>query len=301
MGLPFALYLLLSQSRLEMQSAQAHLLAGGRRLHLHHGPIDLIIEAFGRGRENAYQLATKRFQTVLEELVAELPALRQPADNSRAFTGPVANRMHLGVIPFLPTFITPMAAVAGAVADEILSVMAKVPDLSKIYVNNGGDTAFYLTPGEQISAVIAAPKAGKINVRWEDPCRGIATSGWRGRSHSFGIADAVCIVAANAATADAAATLIANAVDLPDHPEIKRLPAHELLPDSDLKDRLVTTDVGVLSSLDCVEALDKGEEYSNLLLNRNIISGALLMLNNQQRAVGASSFISQANGDLTHA
>ena len=48
--------------------------------------------------------------------------------------------------------------------------------------------------------------------------RGIATSGWRGRSFSLGIADAVTVLAATAAEADAAATMIANAVDLPGHP-----------------------------------------------------------------------------------
>ena len=50
--------------------------------------------------------------------------------------------------------------------------------------------------------------------------RGIATSGWRGRSFSLGIADAVTVLAATAAEADAAATVIANAVDLPGHPAI---------------------------------------------------------------------------------
>ena len=34
------------------------------------------------------------------------------------------------------------------------------------------------------------------------PHRGVATSGWRGRSHSLGIADSVTVVARNAAAAD---------------------------------------------------------------------------------------------------
>ena len=41
------------------------------------------------------------------------------------------------------------------------------------------------------------------------PVRGVATSGWRGRSHSLGIADSVTVLAATAAMADAAATVIA--------------------------------------------------------------------------------------------
>ena len=50
----------------------AHLLPDGR-LHLNHGPIDLIVEAFGaRGDvQTAYGRASDRFATILEELVAE--------------------------------------------------------------------------------------------------------------------------------------------------------------------------------------------------------------------------------------
>ena len=81
----------------------------------------------------------------------------------------------------------------------------------------------------------------------DDPARGIATSGRHGRSFSLGIADAVTVLARTAAQADAAATIIANAVDLPGHPAILRCPAHDLQPDSDLGARLVTRDVGDLS------------------------------------------------------
>ena len=78
-----------------------------------------------------------------------------------------------------------------------------------------------------------------------DPVRGIATSGWRGRSFSLGIADAVTVLAATAAKADAAATIIANAVDLPNHAAITRVPAREIAPDNDLGERLVTRAVGI--------------------------------------------------------
>ena len=88
--------------------------------------------------------------------------------------------------------------------------------------------------------------------------RGVATSGWRGRSFSLGIADAVTVLATNAAPADAAATLIANAVDLPGHPAVTRVPARELAPDSDLGDRLVTQGVGPLSPREIAGALEAG-------------------------------------------
>ncbi|HER26599.1 MAG TPA: UPF0280 family protein, partial [Rhodospirillales bacterium] len=59
---------------------EASILADGRRLHLHEGPIDLIIEAIGPGRQDAYDLAVGRFRGLLQELVHELPELRLAAD-----------------------------------------------------------------------------------------------------------------------------------------------------------------------------------------------------------------------------
>src|SRR4051812_35317460 len=60
----------------------ARMLPDRRRLHLQHGPIDLVIEAFGDPAEvrRAYGQAWARFGAVLPELVAELPLLRRVAD-----------------------------------------------------------------------------------------------------------------------------------------------------------------------------------------------------------------------------
>ena len=140
-----------------------------------------------------------------------------------------------------------MAAVAGSVADEIMAAICADADLDKAYVNNGGDIAIHLAPGSEMRAAIAGTGhafADRLAIRAADPVRGIATSGWRGRSFSLGIADAVTVLAKDAAAADAAATLIANAVDLPGHSAIIRQPANELSPDSDLGERLVTTASG---------------------------------------------------------
>ena len=264
------------------------MLPDGRRMHLHHGPIDLIVEAWGADREAAYRQAAQRFQNLLQELVDELPMLRSPRDDTHIFKGAVARRMHDAVSPFSDVFVTPMAAVAGAVADEILSVMVSAGRLEKAYVNNGGDAAFYLTDGEQVEAALAPPMAGIITVSAEAPYRGIATSGWRGRSHSLGIADAVSVVAETAAAADVAATLVANAVDLPGHVAIIRQPACELAPDSDLGAREVTTDVGILSAAEIERALARGTEFAEVLRDGGHIAGALLMLNDELRQVGAT-------------
>ncbi len=269
-----------------MQGAQSRLLEDGQRLHLHHGPIDLIIRAWGTGQAEAYNKATMRFTNLLEELVEELPQLRLPCSNERQFQLPTACRMQKAVRCFLPKFITPMAAVAGSVADEILSVMKRQKGIDKIYVNNGGDSAFYLSDGQSIKAMIASDSDAQIEIGYNDPFRGIATSGWRGRSQSLGIADSVSVVANNAAMADAAATMIANHVTLPLHAAIETVSANEIFPDSDLGEQLVTIAVGKLSDLEVDRALLGGEKLATQYLNEGLIGGAMIMLKGQNRVIG---------------
>lgn len=261
-----------------MKGPQTAWLADGR-LHLHHGPIDLIIECNGAGAPDAYAAAVKRFETILPELAEELPALR--AEGAALF-GPVARRMAAAVRPFASGFITPMAAVAGAVADEVIHVIAST-GARRAYVNNGGDVSLLLSPGEHFTAVMPH---GRARIGHETPVRGVATSGWRGRSWSFGIADSVTVLARTAAMADAAATMIANAVDLPDHPAIERRPARELSPDSDLGARAVTTAVGPLSREDAAEAVAAGADYATALLRSGLIHAAVISMNDACQIIG---------------
>ncbi|MBY8977860.1 UPF0280 family protein [Rhodobacteraceae bacterium NNCM2] len=265
---------------------QASLLPDQRRLHLNHGPIDLIIEVFGADRRACYAQAVARFETILTELVAELPALRRPVAEGADFSGRTARRMQQATRRFDGVFITPMAAVAGAVADEMLAATIAGHEVPKACVNNGGDVAFHLTPGESAEALGAA---GPVVIGFADRPRGLATSGWRGRSHSLGIADAVTVAARNAATADAAATLIANAVDLPGHPAIRRAPACELSPDSDLGARLVTTDVGPLTPAEAGEALEAGAALARSLIARGLIDQVSLTLAGQTLIAAADN------------
>ncbi|MEO4000951.1 UPF0280 family protein [Mesorhizobium sp. CAU 1732] len=290
-----------------MDGPQAAMLTDGRRLHLNHGPIDLIIEAFGDPAEcaAAYTQAKDRFDTVLTELVTELPQLRKPAAmRQRPFQGPTARRMEQAVCRLADRFITPMAAVAGSVADEVLAAMIQGRTLDRAYVNNGGDIAVFLSQGAEMKAAIAGTGHGmgdRITIRSTDPVRGVATSGWRGRSHSLGIADAVTVLARDAAAADAAATLIANAVDLPGHPAIERKPAHELAPDSDLGDRLVTTAVGVLSSNDVAEALRNGLVVAEEFVSRGLIVSAALFLDGQSHLAGTLAAVPTKTIEEAHA
>ncbi|MCO5081991.1 MAG: UPF0280 family protein [Rhizobiaceae bacterium] len=294
-----------------MSGPQISWLPDGRRLHMNHGPIDLIVEAFGDAAEvrAAYGQAAARFETILAELVAELPMLRSAAGTTpRGFRSRVAQRMDDAAAHLVADahgygkslFLTPMAAVAGAVADEMLAVMVSGRGLEKAYVNDGGDIAIHLSPGADMKAAIAGTAHGledRLTVRFADPVRGMATSGWRGRSFSLGIADAVTVLARTAAEADAAATVIANAVDLPNHPAIARRPACELAPDSDLGERLVTTAVGHLSREERAAALDAGLATADELRRSGLIDAAALFLGDDARLSGmpAESLVSPAD------
>lgn len=266
----------------------------GNRLHLNHGPIDVVLQGWGdpRALEQGYAAVADRFPAILPELCAELPALRAP---DAALHGPVALCMAAAAAPFRPAFITPMAAVAGAVAEEILRAFLR-PGITRAYANNGGDIALHLDPGESLTCAIAARPGmtDRLTIRHADPVRGIATSGWRGRSHSLGIADAVTVLAATAPMADAAATMIANAVDLPGHPAITRRPARDLAPDSDLGPRRVTTAVAPLDPAGIAAALDAGEAAARAFRQQGLVEAAALFLHPELRILGPFALTAQS-------
>ena len=324
------------------------------RLHFQHGPIDLILVAWGPEPEcrAAYGQAWAAFRPVLDDLAAVLPLLRTPVawesgpptledhppgvdgpptpvaetpergptvrrravgpfslcglirnhgtdpapagwGSTPPFShgpshGPVADRMIRAAAAHAPAFVTPMAAVAGAVADHVLAAMVAGRRLGRAYVNDGGDAALWLASGAEITAAGGPDLSARIAVRHDSPVRGIATSGWRGRSHSLGIADAVTALARTAAEADVAATLIANAVDLADHPAIRRRPARDLAPDSDLGARPVTVAVGPLTEAEVARALAAGRAVAGAMRRRGLIEGAALWLGGQVETVGTT-------------
>jgi hypothetical protein len=285
-------------------STQAALLPDGRRLHLQHGPIDLVIQAWGAPGEvaSAYRQAVTAFQTVLPDLVSELALLRRalPPDQMAvrpAAKGGVAQQMIAACWPYRAGFITPMAAVAGAVADHVLRAMLAGRDIARAYVNNGGDIALSIEPGETLDCglvtdLLTPQLAGKMHLTSAMRIGGIATSGAPGkgsggRSFSLGIADAVTILARDAAAADAAATVIANTVDLPGHPLIERVTASSLDPDSDLGQLLVTRSVPRLAPDEVATALERGRSVAEALCRSGMIEAVILALQGEIRLCGA--------------
>ena len=270
------------------------------RWHFQHGPIDLIIGADGDAAavDAASERAWVRFQTVLSELVGELRWLRSPVEEAASVRGPVARRMVEACWPHRKQFITPMAAVAGGVADELIGFFSDEPGVTRAYVNNGGDISLHLAPGQcyrvglyadlgRIKRREGSALDGDLEVTGEMRVRGVATSGWHGRSFSLGIADSVTVLAATAAQADAAATMIANEVSV-DDVTIVRKPACELKDDTDLGERLVTVDVGRLPEHKIAEALERGAVHARRLCELGIVEGSVLWLQGNVRVVGSA-------------
>lgn len=277
-------------------------LADGR-WHFQHGPIDLLIQADGDASAcaAAIERAWHRFDGLLDDLSAELSSLRTDARTLLArghrFESPVARRMLIAVAPFaerFDLFVTPMAAVAGAVAEHLIEQF-DVAGVRRASINNGGDIALHLTAGAEYRVGIVADAYDHMLHRqpvldahlvadFGSGLRGIATSGWRGRSQSLGIADAVTVLAATAAMADAAATMIANRVDV-DDPAIERQAANRLRDDSDLGDRLVTVAVGGLSREQIDLALQRAVEFARTLAQSGLIGAAALCLQQHWRTV----------------
>ncbi len=281
---------------------QAALSSNGRKLHLQHGPIDLIIEVDGSpsARAAAHRAACRGFDGLLAELVAELPLLRTAlgAGQPPSPSGAVAGRMVAAVAPHRhEELVSPMAAVAGAVADEVGSALSAAAPLDRWFVNNGGDIAFGLAPGQRYcTGLVVDPRhataAATITIDADSDVRGIATSGRLGRSFSLGIADAVTVLAPTAAAADAAATLIANHVDPGPHAAITRRPAVELDPDSDLRDRLVVIEVGDLTGAEIHDALTRGLVRAESYVEQGHIAAAVLHLAGQVAATSATPLTS---------
>jgi ApbE superfamily uncharacterized protein (UPF0280 family) len=272
----------------------SHELPQGRR-HFQHGPIDIIAYAEGDPSSvaQAHETAWHRFGQILPELVQELADLRKPVQGAGTFKGPIAQSMWQACKDCLiesdvGAFLTPMAAVAGSVAQD-LSACYQAVGIKRAWVNKGGDIALHLTEDTAVSIGLFADLArldeqqllsgiqtdAVFEVKYGMGIRGVATSGWRGRSFSFGIADSVTVFAASASQADAAATMIANAVNVADA-RIVRQPANTVKDDSDLGQQLVTVSVPKLSQYEIDEALEAGLKKAHVLKQNGLICACVL-------------------------
>jgi len=293
-----------------MNGAVRKLLPDGR-WHFQHGPIDCIVSADGEAGAAAecIEHAWVRFRTLLDELACELPTLRSdlslPVAGRAVAHGSVARRMVSACRPQASDgrFITAMAAVAGSVAEEIAASFDD-PRIRRASVNNGGDIALVLhgnacfDVGVVTDPIHATRVPGRFRLDASSPVRGIATSGWRGRSFSLGIADSVTVLATRASIADAAATIVANAVDV-DDARIVRAPASSVRDDTDLGLRLVVRHVPPLPISLVEQALDRGAREAEAQIGVGRIIAAVLSLQGRWRVCGALHAAAARNAETS--
>ena len=256
------------------------------RLYLEYGPTNLVVEATHKDKQKIYNYIIKNIDQMLSELSLELSKLREKTKESTIFNSQIAKKMNDSTKIFLPRFITPLASVAGAISETLLDEILSKFDLEKIYINNGGDAAIFLKKKQKLKFLVASTNSFLITLEGDNCKYGIATSGWKGRSFSMGIADSVTTIAKSSAIADAAATVIANDTDIKNHKNIKKQEANKIDEQSDLKNRLVTTSVGELSSNDIKKALRKGSLTAKTLIEKKIILAAFLNIKENYVYVG---------------
>jgi ApbE superfamily uncharacterized protein (UPF0280 family) len=110
--------------------------------------------------------------------------------------------------------VGPMAAVAGAIAARVGEALRAFTE--EVIIENGGDIFMHLQHPATVSLYAGrSPLSHKVGLKIypDRETWGVCTSsGTVGPSLSFGRADAACVVAADAALADACATALGNRV-----------------------------------------------------------------------------------------
>ena len=113
--------------------------------------------------------------------------------------------------------VGPMAAVAGAVAEQVGRGL--LAHSQEVVVENGGDLFIKLEKPSTVGIYAGtSPLSMKVGVKIDPTDKPVAvctSSGTLGHSLSFGEADAVTVISDSCCLADAAATSICNRVDSP--------------------------------------------------------------------------------------
>ncbi len=198
----------------------------------------------------------------------------------------VVNRMIAATQSLNDPDYTPLAAVAGAASDMVADYVARL-GATKIVVNNGGDIAIRLREGDTatVGLRLNLRRPQYDHVTEVDRDCGICTSGFGGRSFTLGVADGVAVLAHQAAIADAAATFLGNRTAV-NSPEVKRVPAESIYPDTDLLGVEVTHSVGALSKGEIAMAIAMGKCEALRLIEGNLIFGAVISVKDHVDRLG---------------
>jgi len=258
-----------------------HLLQGGAVL-VECGPMRLVIAArIGQVAQPQQAMrAAEQAVRFLEGVAQARPFLgRDYRGLISRVADPLALKMAASVQTVGDDDLTPMAAVAGTMADAVADFLFE-RGMTRVLVDNGGDAAIRSCDGEPVTVGIRprVDRAAITNVVVLGPERtswGVATSGLGGRSLTRGVLDAATIVAADASLADAAATAVANAGHIADR-AVVRGPAEEIDPHTDIAGLEVTLRVGQLAEESKRRAVDRAMRRAEQLIADRIVFGAFV-------------------------
>ncbi len=248
------------------------------------GPTTLVLKGEKGGQDYSFDrtAVTARVEWILAQIKECLPVLKQKAFLIRktAYLPRAGRAMVEAVKEIDPATLTPMAAVAGTVAEEVLDFL-KGEGLEFLSVNNGGDIAAFNHRPKPVAIGIGDIRSGGpspyvLGIQGLAEF-GVATSGFGGRSFTLGLADMVSVVARSAPVADAAATFICNRTNV-EHASVVRRKAAEIDPSTDIPEEMVTVRIGELSPEAVREALSKGKVAAERLKSERRILDAVIAL-----------------------
>ncbi|HIJ37042.1 MAG TPA: hypothetical protein HPP59_07215 [Deltaproteobacteria bacterium] len=256
------------------------------------GPMRLVISSFiGKNAQREMNVKAAKVSFGIFERTARFQDLLRAVHESvpRDLEEPVAAKMISSVISMGEPDLTPMAAVAGTIADSVADFLFDA-GMTRVIVNNGGDIAIRLKEGASVAVGIRDDLRKEsfshvLSLDSIEPSWGIATSGLGGRSLTRGIASAACIIARDASVADAAATVVGNAACVEDESLIRR-DAVEMDPYTDLGRMKVTESIGELSEEKKQEAIRRGMKRARELMERKMIFGAFLSVQGRVEMTG---------------
>ncbi len=256
----------------------------------HKGPMFLNILVIRKGHPDSHlaRVGVMKAFSLLDVLAKSKAAITSTIVNldTKAAYPPVIHRMITAVLATGDKSLTPLAAVAGAVSDEVADFVFQQAGVSKVVVNNGGDIAIRLRDNEVATVGInldcSKPTVSRMLTIREE-VSGVATSGFGGRSFTKGIASAAVVWAHSSSMADALATILGNATNVDDGAIQRRL-AEEIYPDTDIPGHWVTTSVGDISETKVEEALEGGTALARKLRQQGLVFEALLAVKSQARA-----------------
>lgn len=285
-----------------MENDTMRVLSPGK-VFIDYGPVSMVLMAF-QGEEPLTGLCQSAFAIVdaaLREITQSLPYLRLPPLQIPAdtLTGLPLKMLEAVLAVGEPT-LTPMATVAGAVSDAVADWLFE-QGASRVIVNNGGDIALRLLPGEKVRVGILSNLAkGEIDtivpIISEQGIGGIATSGLGGRSFTRGIANAVSVFSSRCILADALATHLANRTLIPSA-QIKMAKAGSIDPLSDIAELDIVTEVGSLTDAEVAASLRNLLEEAQRQYSKKLFLGMRANVQNSISCFPETYFTNISKGD----